>query len=56
MDVATDIFAGLGGLALLVLIVLAVLLPYSAYSAQKWAHRCYKELVKMNEKLDKLGS
>lgn len=38
------------------LAVLVILLPFSAYSAQKWAYRCYQELVKLNRKLDSTAS
>lgn len=31
-----------------------ILACVSAYAAQRWAHRCYLELKKMNEKLEKL--
>ena len=32
-----------------------ILACVSAYAAQRWAHRCYLELKKMNEKLDTLN-
>jgi hypothetical protein len=33
-----------------------ILACISAYAAQRWAHRCYLELQKMNESLDDMKS
>ena len=43
-----DTLLGIGGLVgsvlFLILVVLGILLPVSAYSAQKYARKCFKEL------------
>lgn len=51
-----EIFAGMMGVAWLVGIVLIILIPFSVYSAQKWAHKCYEELQKVNRKLDAISA
>lgn len=47
-----ELFAGGAVIFWGVLLVLGVLVPFSIYAAQKWAYRCYKELIKTNQKLD----
>ncbi len=44
----------LSGLAVLILALLAILLPVSAYSAQKYAYKCFVELKGVNKRLDLL--
>ena len=48
-----EILAGLGSgvlfVALLIFVLLVILLPISAFSAQKYAQQCYKELAKSND-------
>lgn len=44
--------AALGSIGILVfvfvLVVLGIIMPISAYSAQKWAYKCFLELQKLN--------
>lgn len=53
-----QLLLGLGvmgaSMAVLILGVLAIIMPWSVYSAQKWAHRCFKELEKMNRRLERM--
>ena len=37
-----------------VLILLGILLPLSAYAAQKWTYRTYREVEKLNAKLEEV--
>jgi len=48
-----EIIAMLGSIGGFILFILAIILPISAYCAQKWAYKCYKELVKINKHLSK---
>ena len=51
-----DTLLGIGGLVgsvlFLILVVLGILLPVSAYSAQKYARKCFKELQYLHGQLD----
>lgn len=48
---------GLFGLfGILIFLLLAIILPISVYAAQKWAYKCFKELEKINQKMDRLLS
>lgn len=38
----------------MVFVLLCLLVPFSAYAAQKWAHRTYREVEKMNTKLEEI--
>ena len=49
-----NLFFGSSALLSLIFIILIVTIPLSIYSAQKWAHLCYKELKKLNKTLDTL--
>ena len=54
---------GLGGtefgallivVCLIAFVVCVILIPFAVYAAQKWAYKCYKEMVEVNKKLDEL--
>ncbi len=45
------VFAGAMIFVWIFLIALAVLIPVSVYAAQKWAHKCWEELVQVNRRL-----
>ena len=49
-------FLGIPNLLLVAFVLggFGILACVSAYAAQRWAHRCYLELKKMNETLDRL--
>jgi len=49
-----EIIGSIGFFGILILILLGILLPFSAYSAQKWAYKCFKELRTLNDKIDRL--
>jgi hypothetical protein len=49
-----ELFAGGSFIAIGVFVILAILMPICVYSAQKWAYRCYKELAKANQILERL--
>ena len=38
----------------IILLILAILLPIFVYTAQKWAYKCYKELIIVNKTLSKM--
>ena len=42
-------------LSVVVLTLLAILLPLSAYSAQKWAHKTYKETQRISATLEEIA-
>ena len=46
----------LGLFGMIIFLLLAIILPISVYAAQKWAYKCYKELEKLNQKMDRLLS
>jgi hypothetical protein len=52
-----EALGALGGIGILIflfiLFVLGIILPISAYSAQKWAYKCYLELKTLNERFDR---
>ncbi len=51
---ALSALGGIGiGIFLIILLVLGIILPISAYSAQKWAYKCYLELKRLNERFDR---
>lgn len=50
------VMGGLGVFGILILLLLAIILPISVYAAQKWAYKCFKELEKLNQKMDRLLS
>jgi hypothetical protein len=50
------VLASLGIFGILIFLFLAIILPISVYCAQKWAYKCYKELRKINDKMDLLVS
>lgn len=43
-----------GTVAFVVLVWFTLIMPWSVYSAQKWAHRCFKELEEMNKRLERI--
>jgi len=47
-----EFLGGLGIIGFIMLAILGILLPVSAYSAQNYAYKCFKELKKINDKLD----
>jgi hypothetical protein len=47
------VMGGLGVFGILILLLLAIILPISVYAAQKWAYKCFKELEKLNQKMDR---
>jgi hypothetical protein len=49
-----ELFAGGSFIALILFAVLAILMPVCVYTAQKYAYRCYKELVKVNQALERI--
>ncbi len=49
------VYGLIGVFALGFLALLAILRPVFVYSGQKYAYKCFKELQKMNKKLDRLG-
>lgn len=51
-----EIMGGLGFFGIVIFIFLAIILPISVYCAQKWAYKCFKELEKLNQKMDRLLS
>ena len=51
-----EVMGGLGLFGILVFLLLAIILPISVYAAQKWAYKCFKELEKLNQKMDRLLS
>jgi hypothetical protein len=51
-----EIIGGLGLIGILIFIFLGIILPISVYAAQKWAYKCFRELEKLNEKIDRLLS
>ncbi|HOE44053.1 MAG TPA: hypothetical protein PLB25_20840 [Rhodoferax sp.] len=50
-----QILGSLGIFGILIFIFLVIILPISVYAAQKWAYKCFKELEKLNEKIDRLS-
>lgn len=46
------LFGSFGFLGIILFIILIVILPISVYAAQKWAYKCFKELEKLNKKID----
>jgi len=54
METVFGISAFVGALFSAVLLVLAIVLPFSAYAAQKWAHKCYLELERLNRTMSAL--
>lgn len=49
-------FGGIGLFLILIFLILTLILPISVYAAQKWAYKCFKELEKLNQKVDRLLS
>lgn len=49
-----EILAGMGGIILVIFIALVILIPVFIYSAQRYAHKCYRELVKLNKTVESL--
>ena len=54
MDRLVDVAGGFGvigiSVAILLFGVFVILIPFCAYSAQKWAYKCYLELRVINER------
>lgn len=48
--------SGLGVFGILVFFFLVIVLPICVYTAQKWAYKCFRELEKVNKKMDSLLS
>ena len=51
-----EIFGVFYVIGIVILAGFAIVLPFSVYAAQKWAYRSYKELEKINRKLDNYSS
>ena len=51
-----EVMGGFGGFGILIFLLLVIILPISVYAAQKWAYKCFKELEKLNQKMDQLLS
>jgi len=49
-----ELMGGFGIFGILIFLLLAIILPISVYSAQKWAYKSFKELEKLNQKMDRL--
>ncbi len=47
-----ELYGSLGIIGIVILIIFIVLIPISIYSAQKYAYKCFKELQKINNKID----
>ncbi len=51
MEIASDFARIALFLGIVIFLLLGIVLPISAYSAQKWAYRCYKEMATVTELL-----
>ena len=49
-----EIIGALGLFGVLTFILLVVIMPISVYAAQKWAYKCYREVERTNELLERL--
>jgi hypothetical protein len=49
-----EVFGGLGIVGVLVFVFLAIIMPISVYAAQKWAYKCFVELQRLNENIERL--
>ena len=49
-----EMFAITWFIGLVVFLLVCILLPISAYSAQKYAYKCFRELEKMTRRLEAL--
>jgi hypothetical protein len=49
-----SLFAGMGTIFTIILVICTIVLPISVYAAQKWAYKCYTQLIKLNENIEKL--
>ena len=49
-----EIIGAFGLVGVLAFILLVIIMPISVYAAQKWAYKCYRELERTNELLERL--
>jgi len=49
-----SLMTGMGLAGSLIFLVLIIVIPISIYAAQKWAYKCYKELLKTNALLTQI--
>jgi hypothetical protein len=58
MESLNTLLGGIGivgvGIFLTILFILGILMPIFVYTAQRWAHKSYKELVLVNDNLNQL--
>ncbi len=49
-----EFLGSIGAIGFIILAILGILLPVFVYSAQNYAYKCFKELKKINKKMDQL--
>lgn len=48
------LIAGMETIFTIILVICMIVLPISVYAAQKGAYKCYTQMVKLNENIEKL--